>query len=678
MSTKTSFKRIALVAAASLAIAGFSAVPANAAVAGAAITDASDAIHLGGTATTAAAFTVTVDDEFGTLSLETPAGSAVTLTDNNGAVAGTDDIYADDAAGNVFTPADGKITVADAGTDPEGDITIVPDVEGTYTITLTAGTTTDTYKVYAGDLFVKSADGINDNGTQFNLTANGVAGVNNTVKIGFRSTTDARLIQVTGGKINATDGDTAFTVAEDKTSAVVVDGAAANLTFTVATPTAGTITIKAYDETQVGIFSTTAYGTVTITVNSAAVNGSVDVANSTAALGTASVTGTYIDATTDTTGYAARTANTKAAKVDVDLAATAGTLASTTATTIAVTGPGLVGFDMAEDGTGDNLGRSLTYTGTDAAFDVLVYGDGTSGAATVSVTTGAFSKKFIINFYGAVASYVVTGSNSHLSVGTTDASVATVKALDASGIAVPGAVVYTTSSSIATATVSATSVTTTTSGAAVAIGATGVAKGAAKINFANATSSATVTATHDLTIVAAGISSVALSFDKTSYAPGEKATITVTAKNADGALAGDQAYANLFTTAGITSSASLNGYTADASVTTTSGLKTYTVYMPLAGGPVTISAILGASVAAAIQDTTVTTATEVEADSTASLALDAANAATDAANNAYDEAQNATQAASDALAAVTALAAQVKSLIASVKKLTSAVAKLKK
>jgi len=66
------------------------------------------------------------------------------------------------------------------------------------------------------------------------------------------------------------------------------------------------------------------------------------------------------------------------------------------------------------------------------------------------------------------------------------------------------------------------------------------------------------------------------------------------------------------------------------------------------------------------------------ADSTASLALDAANAATDAANNAYDEAQNATQAASDALAAVTALAAQVKSLIAMVKKLTAAVAKLKK
>ena len=66
------------------------------------------------------------------------------------------------------------------------------------------------------------------------------------------------------------------------------------------------------------------------------------------------------------------------------------------------------------------------------------------------------------------------------------------------------------------------------------------------------------------------------------------------------------------------------------------------------------------------------------ADANAALALDAANAATDAANNAYDEAQNATQAASDALAAVTALAAQVKSLTAMVLRICINVAKMKK
>ena len=111
------------------------------------------------------------------------------------------------------------------------------------------------------------------------------------------------------------------------------------------------------------------------------------------------------------------------------------------------------------------------------------------------------------------------------------------------------------------------------------------------------------------------------------------------------------------------------------------GKKSYTLYAPLAAGPLTFNATTGAAgtyIATDAAAAAVKATVEIEGDATASLALDAANAATDAANNAYDEAQNATQAASDALAAVTALAAQVKSLIASVKKLTAAVAKLKK
>ena len=98
-----------------------------------------------------------------------------------------------------------------------------------------------------------------------------------------------------------------------------------------------------------------------------------------------------------------------------------------------------------------------------------------------------------------------------------------------------------------------------------------------------------------------------------------------------------------------------------------------TLYAPAIGGDLLITAT-GTDAA----ETALSATVSIDGDTSASLALDAANAATDAANNAYDEAQNATQAASDALAAVTALAAQVKSLIASVKKLTAAVAKLKK
>jgi hypothetical protein len=189
--------------------------------------------------------------------------------------------------------------------------------------------------------------------------------------------------------------------------------------------------------------------------------------------------------------------------------------------------------------------------------------------------------------------------------------------------------------------------------------------------------------------VKAGIASVALSFDKAEYTAGEKAVITVTAKNADAALVGDATYATLFTSAGITSSANLTGLVADPSVATTSGVKTYTVFMPLAAGPVSISATLGASVAVAIQDTVVTTSATVVSDGVAQAAVDAAaeatdaaNAATDAANAAAEAADAATAAAQDAADAVAALSTQVSEMVDALKKqitaLTNLVIKIQK
>ena len=173
--------------------------------------------------------------------------------------------------------------------------------------------------------------------------------------------------------------------------------------------------------------------------------------------------------------------------------------------------------------------------------------------------------------------------------------------------------------------------------------------------------------------------------------------MTLAAKDSKGFKVADGAYSILNTDtavdttayAGMTSSAGLTANpfavaagTGDSlDITMVDGEATSTFYAPYFTGDVLLSATLAttADLDTVLDATTLSTTVSVDAtDSSASLALDAANAATDAANNAYDEAQNATQAASDALAAVTALAAQVKSLIASVKKLTAAVAKLKK
>jgi hypothetical protein len=170
--------------------------------------------------------------------------------------------------------------------------------------------------------------------------------------------------------------------------------------------------------------------------------------------------------------------------------------------------------------------------------------------------------------------------------------------------------------------------------------------------------------------VGGSVASETLSFDKTSYIPGEAIVLTRTAKDS----AGNPVYDGAASPA-VTFNKAVGG-TAPAASFYVGGKKATSATTPTLFAPAVSGDFTAQATSSATGTPTITAAATVEGDADASLALDAANAATDAANNAYDEAQNATQAASDALAAVTALAKQVKSLIASVKKLTKAVAKL--
>jgi hypothetical protein len=693
MSTKTTIKRVALVA---VSVMGLGLLPMSAgnAAAGVAVSTslptkgADSNVLIGAEATSVVGATIgsallAADDQVytgTTITLSVPAFSVAGATANVvAAVNSTSGAVTGDAADAVV-----------AGAINFGTVAITPDVAGTYKITVktTNGATAST-TVYAADMFASTADGVSA-GDQSDLSVNGVAGVANFVTIRAYQDLAAgrdRLITVDGGTMTTNSAGTLATDGKSLALPKAGGGAKVNQTFRVPTPTAGTITVKMFSESaQAGIFSTTAIGTVTITVNSSASNGTVSVADSEANMNVTGVTNGYLS-TDELTAYAPRTAGAKAATIVVELAPAAGAaLSSLTSTTVTITGPGSIGIDTDQNGTENgSTGRSLTSTtGDDAEFDVIVRGDGTSGVATVKVVTGGFSATFTVNFFGSVASYKLTQKNGVISVGVTDAQVATVQALDASGIEVPNAVIYVTSSSSSVATLSGASVTTGADGAAADLGATGVSAGTATVTFANATSAPTVTATWALKIVKAGISSVALSFDKETYNPGEKATITVTAKNADGELVGDNTYANMFSSAGITSSAALQGYTATGSVATTSGVKTYTVYMPLTSGPVSISATLSTDVAAAIQLTSVTASTKVgataaeaaaeAASDAAAEAIDAANAATDAANLAAEAADAATVAAEEArdaadaaTAAVEELATQVATLMAALK-----------
>jgi trimeric autotransporter adhesin len=209
-----------------------------------------------------------------------------------------------------------------------------------------------------------------------------------------------------------------------------------------------------------------------------------------------------------------------------------------------------------------------------------------------------------------------------------------------------------------------------------------------------------LTATVNYTI-GGSVKTESLSLDSTSYATGGAMVLTVSALDSSG----NPVYDGAATPATWTASKSVVGLPAAAS-NYVGGKKTYStgVYAPALAGPFTISATGTDSAATTISvassvtaDTSATDASTAAANAStaaanaavdaANEATDAANAATDAANNAMDSADAAQQAALDAgdkadaaLAAVTdlatkvsAIASQIASLSALVKKIASKV-----
>jgi len=692
MSTKTTFKRVALVAVAALTLGSLSAVSASAASSAPAVGTASQTARVGDTVTTTVSFVTAADNETATLSLTKPTGSTVALTDRNGDGTGDTNFWAAGDGDSTWVAATGVITDVDSTDDSTGTVTIVPDRPGTYTVTLTTGgAATAVATITVRSLSYTTGDAAA--ATPFS-TGTGVAGVANTVTLTAYSTQVASqkaLVTVSGAGATIQSASNS-TVSADFLSTVV--NAAASSAIVIKTPTAGTVTVSLFNETAAGsgLYSTTAANTVTITVNAAAQNGVYASATAFISAGDDNAALPTADDATAISAVSTANATTPRATIAVrqyDSATTLLTAANTKAITVEISGAGSLGLTQSQ-ATGTYLAVAAAGGANSAADDFYVYSDGRSGVATIKISVnGVLVATKTMTFYGSVASYTLTVKNKVLSVGSTaDTEVLEVVALDANGVAVPSATVNVSSSSTATATVDSATVTTGADGSAADIGVNGVAKGDAVITVGNAATSPTVSATATISVVAAGIASVALSFDKAEYTPGEKATITVTAKNADGALVGDEAYANLFA-GGITSSSSLTTDLTSNSVTTVNGVKTYTVYMPLAAGPVTISAILGASVATAIQATVVTASATVltngvaeAAADAAAEATDAANAATDAANAAAEAADAATAAAQDAADAVAALSTQVSEMVNALKKqitaLTNLVIKIQK
>jgi hypothetical protein len=344
-----------------------------------------------------------------------------------------------------------------------------------------------------------------------------------------------------------------------------------------------------------------------------------------------------------------------------------------------------------------------TYARASLLKRISVNTTGLTGTSTVTIKAGdtVLGTKTVV-FYGnaskistatVVNSVIATGNSNAANVGAVTAYV-----YDALGNPVPGVTLYANSSD--TTVISNASAVTSSTGKATFTLNGGIA-GTATLSITNVAPLATTTALAGVNSVSVRVgsttpASVSWALDATSYVPGALATLTVTLKDASGLAVVNGTYANIFAGASTSSLAlaSTGTLPTTGSVTTTgsTGSAAYTFNMPVAAGSVVIKNTTGTGVALANQAVAVSLTADVSggvtqdaaqaATDAAAEATDAANAATDAANAAAEAADAATAAAQDAADAVAALSTQVAEMIDALKKqitaLTNLVIKIQK
>ena len=368
--------------------------------------------------------------------------------------------------------------------------------------------------------------------------------------------------------------------------------------------------------------------------------------------------------------------------------------------TATVSGPGLVC-----DGSvcGKEL-RSIALTS--GVKDLTIRADGTAGVATITITStvATFAAK-TVTFYAKAAKTITALTNAPVINVGANSSVILATATDADGNVWAGtAYIYATSAANALIAGSETPGSCTWSPSLLVhvCSVTGKLPGTGTFKVIDASTVALATATSNeaSTRVSTGVATTAkLSFDKATYAPGEKAQVRVQVLDGAGLAMPAKTITAGFTAAiessrpFHTGSATLQETITLAAATsatsnTNAGHMTYVVYMPLTSGPVTITATGSTGLALAGRVDLTATATVVNNDpaiaaataaseaatDAAAEAIDAANAATDAANLAAEAADAATVAAEEArdaadaaTAAVEELATQVATLMAALK-----------
>jgi hypothetical protein len=657
MSTKTTFKRIALVTVAALGFGTMASVsPASAAGATALTTvkvsDATVYGYVGQDTITANVLVTAVGAANGALS----ADDSITLTANitsitnsgsaaisTTATANTVDSANADSSSVTSVLADNKFRFVEsttagillsAGKAPSVTTSLVltgidtktaftaarlqfkPTTPGTFKITVTPSNVSAGGSVVhqAGVItfVIRSASAATSDGgiaTPFD-TAGGVAGAGNynqvrvtgqigPVALGTR-------VVVTGSTFEAVLAGTGPSLSVDKTI-LTIPGAVTGGTHlqgivNVLTPTVGTITVQSFRETAVGTYSTTADSTVTITVRATAQSGVYSYNETYMSTLAATVPTDLTDAdivTTPIVAAALPVSATSVARIEVNQYDVLEALASSSKTQ-AVTAEISVAGRIGTTTNGDNATSFVAVAaGTTAApvsptANFYVFNDGRSGVATITVKVG-----------GVVAltrtiSFTGTATQLKLVAATATAPNPTKSYLAVGGTMTISVLPYDANNvKMSEVTVRASSDTATvasvlsTDYASGAVTVTGVAVGKTNINICVGACS---TATVKMVVpveVTKSTGKAVLTLDKSTAQAGEKVTWTITATDSNGRPTADGTSVALFSAVSANMTVS-GGALPTGTETLTAGVATGFFYAPTAGsGTLTITATQG-------------------------------------------------------------------------------------
>jgi hypothetical protein len=296
-------------------------------------------------------------------------------------------------------------------------------------------------------------------------------------------------------------------------------------------------------------------------------------------------------------------------------------------------------------------GKSMTIVGNaNGINDIQVFSDGNGGTATITIKTTSvtFANKQV-TFYGTtVATIDVTQLAS--TIGSTSTGVLVAVPKDAAGTVVRSDNAVYVYSDAATVINTGTAPAGTTCGSYLSAyggylcSVAGSNNGTANLTVRDKSTSTLSTVASKATAVkvnTAAAASFTLTFDKATYAPGEVAYIMIKPLDAVKGAIGGRLMTDLFATGGITANVSFgNGSTAttdldDVSVTTATttkavdgvdsgeAIKVYKVFMPASGGSVKITAKGGSLLPSSGQVEVTATATVTDSGAAALAAVNA-------------------------------------------------------